>query len=172
MPLGFRISVKGKDLLDDLQALAQKAPELLIPATAQVAQYVQQQIISDLRAEPGPPRYPIRWKSERQRRYVMAKLRRENNLPYRRTHALSRAWTVEISLRRDGTVLTVRNPSDVAQFVYGPHQQPFHEDTGWQTLRRNPRDRDYMRQYDRQITDLMTREYYAVLNQYFKKRRQ
>ncbi len=114
MPLGFRISVKGKDLLDDLQALAQKAPELLIPATAQVAQYVQQQIISDLRAEPGPPRYPIRWKSERQRRYVMAKLRRENNLPYRRTHALSHFSTLCGPMEAE----TTSPPPDVHQFFH------------------------------------------------------
>ena len=35
---------------------------------------------------------PFAWSSEKQRKFVMAKLRRENNLPYSRTQQLRRGW--------------------------------------------------------------------------------
>lgn len=82
-----------------------------------------------LQTEPGPPQYPIRWKSERQRRFVMWLLRTLGNLPYVRTHALSQAWIVRVLFNqkdRGGTV-ELSNPAEAAPFVYGPHQQPYHE---------------------------------------------
>lgn len=84
-----------------------------------------------LRREPPRPTYPLRWKSAKQRRYVMAKLRRENNLPYRRTHVLAQSWDIRVTFNRSGGTISAENPTDYAGFVYGPQQQPFHEDTGW-----------------------------------------
>lgn len=47
-------------------------------------------------AETGKPvTYPIDWDSPKQRRFVMAKLRRENNLPYRRTGRYEASWKVK-----------------------------------------------------------------------------
>lgn len=47
-------------------------------------------------SETGKPvEYPVQWDSEKQRKFVMAKLRRENNLPYRRTGAYERSYIVE-----------------------------------------------------------------------------
>lgn len=44
-------------------------------------------------SEEGKPiRYPVQWDSERQKRFVIAKLRRENNLPYARSHRYRLSW--------------------------------------------------------------------------------
>lgn len=41
--------------------------------------------VRDRMAVTGDPiTYPVQWDSDKQRRYVMAKLRKENNLPYQR----------------------------------------------------------------------------------------
>jgi hypothetical protein len=89
---------------------------------------------------PGPVRYPIQWTSERQRRYVMAKLRRERNLPYRRTHALVRGWKVPKYIDKRGGLLTVTHPWKKVGYVVGDPQRPamqqrFHAITGWPTAR-------------------------------------
>lgn len=87
---------------------------------------------SRLRAEPGRPRYPLAWASEKQRRYVMAKLRRQGNLPYRRTHGLVKAWEAVGAINPDGGTITAHNPAGMAGYVYAPFfQQPFHAVTGW-----------------------------------------
>lgn len=91
-------------------------------------------LLEELRKEPGPPKYPLRWASAKQRRFVMAKLRRENNLPYTRTHALVRGYRVVLDVKDDGGVFLVENESAVARYVVGDDQQPFHIDTGWRGL--------------------------------------
>lgn len=94
-----------------------------------------QAMLVDLKTEPGKPTYPLRWKSERQRRFVMAKLRRENNLPYRRTHDLSRAWRIVALIPELGVAeIILVNDTPYAQFVQGQYQQPYHIDTGWQNV--------------------------------------
>lgn len=83
---------------------------------------------------PGRVSYPIRWTSEKQRRYVMAKLRREGNLPYRRTGNLAEQW----SGSQVGNQVIIANEARdsstgefYAQFVIGDFQQRFHRNTGW-----------------------------------------
>lgn len=89
----------------------------------------------ELMHQPGRPKYPIRWASEKQRKYVMAKLSREGNLPYRRTMKLARRWRIRAALTLVDGQVYMENPSEIAQWVYGDrigqHQQPFHKDTGW-----------------------------------------
>lgn len=86
---------------------------------------VRSQMLKRLRTEPGRPDYPIQWTSEKQRRFVMAKLTRENNLPYQRTHATSQAWGVSVTFGRDGGVITLENALPHSIYVYGPRQQRF-----------------------------------------------
>ena len=61
----------------------------------------EQKTRATLQQEPGPVRYPIRWTSGRQRRYVFAKiLKRDshgNIIPYKRTGKLAKAWIVEVN---------------------------------------------------------------------------
>lgn len=59
--------------------------------------------------------YPVKWDSERQRRYVLALLRSQNNLPYRRTDELPRGWTIE----KLDKGYRLYNPSSAAVYVYG-----------------------------------------------------
>jgi hypothetical protein len=119
----------------------------------------QAQTRATLQTQPGSPKYPIRWTSERQRKFVMAKLRREGNLPYRRTGKLVAQWAVDVDIdqitRRErffiallnflakvtaataptppasDVIVRIANPSPVEQYVTGIHQQGFHKDTGW-----------------------------------------
>lgn len=126
-----------QDINDLILKHMNKVPGLTRGFVTKLVNARRRLILERLQTEPGPPQYPIRWKSERQRRYVMWLLRALGNLPYVRTHALSQAWVVRVLFNqkdRGGTV-EIANPSDVAQFVYGPHQQPYHIDTGWENYR-------------------------------------
>jgi hypothetical protein len=61
-------------------------------------------------SEEGKPiTYPVQWDSERQRRYVMAKLRKENNVPYRRTGLYAAGWKTERTAY--GAKLSNRHPA-------------------------------------------------------------
>lgn len=75
-------------------------------------------------AKPPRPKYPLRWKSARQRRFVMAKLRRENNLPYQPTGELLKAYDLLLDTKTDNGVLTLVNKSPIARFVVGDDAQP------------------------------------------------
>ena len=114
-----------------------------------IAEYTSAEVQPFLIDELGyyPPRrqypadYPLEWTSERQRKFVMAKLRRENNIPYRRTYRLRAGWRVGLSRVGGGFAFRVENASDYAQFVVGSlakdtsraqaYQQQFHRKTGW-----------------------------------------
>jgi hypothetical protein len=80
--------------------------------------------------EPGSPQYPIRWKSEKQRRAFFATNGFGRGVPSQRTGALARGWTVEID-DSDLIALDVFNREPHTAFVEGDEQQPFHIDTGW-----------------------------------------
>lgn len=94
--------------------------------------------LAELQTEPPAAKHPIEWASDKQRKFVMAKLRRENNLPYRRTGKLAKMWVVELR----GNVIVIENLSAIGKYVYGSlaqdrsaalrFQQPFHKNTGWQ----------------------------------------
>lgn len=126
-----------QDINDLILIHMDKVPGLTRGFVTKLARERRTLILQRLRQEPGKPRYPLRWKSERQRRYVMWLLRSTGNLPYERSHKLARGWEVSVTFNqkdRGGTV-TLYNPSDIAQYVYGPSQQPYHADTGWPLLR-------------------------------------
>jgi hypothetical protein len=85
-----------------------------------------------LQVKPGSPRYPLDWQSDKQRRYVMAKLRRENNLPYKRTDKLINSYDVELADDTSGgAILSVVNTDPKARFVVGDDAQRMHMQTGW-----------------------------------------
>lgn len=119
------------DVLGAIDTQLQKTPGLMQTAFKREVGRIRSQMLAELRIEPGKPKYPIRWTSARQRRAVMAKLRKAGNLPYQRTHELSRGWRVEYTETADGGILTARNDSQIASFVEWTDQQGFHKDTGW-----------------------------------------
>lgn len=50
-------------------------------------------ITEDMREPGSPVTYPIQWDSEKQRRFVMAKLKKDNDLPYTRKGDYVQGWT-------------------------------------------------------------------------------
>lgn len=71
-----------------------------------------------MRTPGSTPTYPIKWDSDKQRRYVLAMLREADNLPYRRTNALPRAW--DIQKLPNGYRLF--NPEQAAVYIYGNYE--------------------------------------------------
>ena len=119
------------DILEAISDQIGRTPRLMQTAYKRQLSRLRSQILADLRQEPGKPRYPLRWKSERQRRFVMAKLSREGNLPYQRTHRLSKGWDIVFTDTADGGVMSAFNETPYARFVQGDDAQPFHLDTNW-----------------------------------------
>jgi len=100
-----------------------------------------------------PPRknMSVRWKSERQRRYVRARVK----LPYRRTGWLAKQWFITPTA---GARVVVRNKARYAAFVYGKAQQPFHKDRGWKRADEEARKLVYNRAVMREVARIIERE--------------
>ena len=149
MPVRARIGIKGRGILNNIAHLRQLNSALvkaaLLATGTTVKRAVEQSAIVQ---EPGPPKYPIRWKSEKQRRAFFATDGFGGGIPYKRTHQLVAAWKVEVIARRDESVLIIENEANAAQYVYGPDQQPFHADTGWPELKKSKRDRSGFTEFD------------------------
>lgn len=104
-----------------------------------------------------PPRnkgMKMRWKSEKQRKYVLMMLRKRKNLPYQRTSDLAKGWinralvdvrmgtiritTLNVAESRDMSGRVVRYQRFVSGDIgtkienYAEPIQPFHADRGWQ----------------------------------------
>lgn len=131
-------SVQIEIPLDILQAINEQisaTPRLMQVAYDRATQRLRSRLLQELQTEPGPVVYAdnghLRWKSEKQRRYVMALLRSTGNLPYQRTHELSKAWHVDPIELDGGGGFSVYNTSSIIQYVEGDSAQPFHLDTGW-----------------------------------------
>jgi hypothetical protein len=80
---------------------------------------------------PGSPVYPIRWKSERQRKAFFASKGFGRGVPTRRRNVIIRAWEVKLGTRPGGGSVTLYNPQDAWVFLQGDQAQPFHLDTGY-----------------------------------------
>lgn len=126
----------GDEWLRDLQqvhaVLGDKVEQY---ARREVRPFVSQRVDKTLRREPRqrtwPNDYPLEWESRRQQRYVMAKLRREGNLPYRRTHQFIHGWHVVATYTNGLSSIAIFHDSDIEQYVTGRRQQRFHTITGW-----------------------------------------
>jgi len=132
-------------------------------AVPQTAGVIRTQVVKPMLEKLGiyPPRWigmKMRWKSAKQRRYVMMKLRAEGNLPRKRTFKLRQGWvsTVEVDTKNGAIKVTVENTAtspdsrgrmtryqpfvsgDIGLGVsrrsmqrYDKPIQPFHKDRGW-----------------------------------------
>jgi hypothetical protein len=83
---------------------------------------------------PGPVHKPIRWASEKQRRFVMAQVRRYG--PWvRESHSLSQRMLASWTVRAESdTRVVVGNKATYGPWVQGAdYQQPMHKATGWVT---------------------------------------
>jgi hypothetical protein len=125
----------------------------------QSLQQWQTQFLAQLQQEPGSPKYPIRWTSERQRRAFFATDGFGRGIPTKRSHALSQAWQVIVNVEQitrfqvftnsliaflaqfkiteaptpppPTIIVDVSNPVSYERYVEGENQQGFHKDTGW-----------------------------------------
>ena len=83
---------------------------------------------------PGAVRYPIQWTSDRQRRYVMAMLREQDNLSYKRTGETVNSIHFKYGQGGGSDYVAAETESPYAPFVVGQYQQKFHRNTGWKTI--------------------------------------
>ena len=135
MRLTFTVQTDLTDLRERYEYLLNLKREFFKEIQRKDLPVFQKRVDQLMNVAPASPKYPLRWNSERQRKYVMAKLRRERNLPYRRTGRVLQ-WRLE-AVRSDpmnngGTLdIELRNDVPYAKYVYGDRQQLFHSDTGW-----------------------------------------
>lgn len=118
------VKTRGAELVrDGLEDLTKE-----VPLISRKRIYESMLGVRKILSTPAPkPTYPLRWASERQRRYVIAMLKAQGNLPYRRTNQMPRGWVIE----RTETGYRIYNTNDAAVHVYGNYegarQQPMHE---------------------------------------------
>lgn len=111
MPSRFYIKVHGQLVRQGLENFSEE-----IPQVGRRRIYLRMLRVKTRLSQTAPkPTYPIEWDSEKQKKFVLAKLRKEHNLPYRRTGKTQRGWT--LTSLEDGYRLANEEPA--AFFVYG-----------------------------------------------------
>lgn len=95
---------------------------------------VNHPMLREISAEPAQWKSERRWKSKKQMRFVMAMLRKANNLPYKRTHTLVKQWHIRFHWRGDAGEMLLENLSPIMRYVQGDDQQPMHADSRWPQL--------------------------------------
>lgn len=113
----------------DLVAQSPRAVDALVNRS--IRGDVTTRIVRRLSVTPGAVKYPIRWKTERQRRAFFATNGFGRGIPTKRTGAVQAGWDVAWNVTGGAGNAVVFNPVEYAQFVYTPDQQPFHTFTGW-----------------------------------------
>jgi hypothetical protein len=107
----INITASVKEAIEKMKRIPRRLEETTLPILRDSSDLIRR-----IMARPGlQVRYPIRWDSPKQRRYVIAKLRREGNLPHQRTGAHANAW--ETQDLANGSV--VQNIGHKAVFLYG-----------------------------------------------------
>lgn len=86
----FKVEIESSKFKNLLNTFVEKFSK---SATDEIEATVKE-IQSQMQVPGKPVTYPIQWDSDKQRMFVMAKLRRENNLPYKRTGAYVNGWKV------------------------------------------------------------------------------
>ena len=132
------VLIDDSDLVETITAIDRHDQSVSKAAAKSVTEW-HPEAMQSLQTYPGKPSYPLRWFSEKQRIVVLAKLRKMykarkgGTIAYVRTGTLARQWSMSLLTenREPAGNVTVWNLTSYAKYVYGPRQQPFHEDTGW-----------------------------------------
>lgn len=119
------------DIIDAIIKNAGNLPKLMETAVKRQESRIKSRLLKQLRTEPGSPKYPIQWSSDRQRKAYFASNGFGGGIPYQRTGKLVRAWKVEFVHSDGGLAIVAENPVASARYVIGDAQQPFHKITGW-----------------------------------------
>lgn len=145
-------------LLQELRETIADAPKNLRPVFEQNSRRVREQIETEMRKPAGPPDYPIRWKSERQRKAFFASNGFGRGIPTRRTGTYIQGWKVifrglNVS---DGVVIELVNPVSYSDYVGGGNAQPFHID-------RWPQAVDVVVKYEEELFSTLVVSWFAVV---------
>lgn len=127
------LTVNNIDIIHEYEKVLSSAQDFVNDSAIRTMTRIEPEILQRLQLEPGPVARPIVWTSARQRRFVMAAIRRGDiQSPYQRTHLLSRSWKV-IGYIQAGAplVFTVTNDAPAFDYVEGVYQQGWHKTTGW-----------------------------------------
>lgn len=155
----IRVNVQiDADVLDAIADAALRSPKLMQVAFNRQTTRLRRRILDELTTEPPKPTYPLRWRSERQRRFVMAKLREEGNLPYQRTGALLDGYAVRFVAEGNGGALQITNDTPYAEYVVGDSAQPFHLDNGWVQVA------DVVAQYEPIVEEALIQTWWTVVS--------
>lgn len=112
MPVQMTVKATGAEIVR--KGLADLEAE--IPKIARRDIYDMMREVRSIMRTPGRrPTYPIQWDSDKQRRYVLALLRSQDNLPYQRTDELPSGWDIE----RTGHGYRLFNRAPQAVYLYG-----------------------------------------------------
>lgn len=147
------------DVLIALKEAIKQSPSIVNTAfeRALSRKRIKQNMLDDIRNAPEKPKYPIRWKTERQRRAFFATDGFGKGIPYQRTGGLQRSWRVTTRTTTAAGVLALETDVKSAIYVQGDYAQPFHLDSGW------PQVSDVVAKYDPILTDTLIDVWYSVL---------
>jgi hypothetical protein len=110
-----------KKVFEELTKQVANAPTTMnIYTTTVIRKEVENFVVRKLVTVNIPkPTYPLVWRSPKQRRRVMAKLRKEGNLPFRRKGDLQKRWKVTAVRDRSASLIAVSNDSEILEYVAG-----------------------------------------------------
>lgn len=134
----FKLEIDSKDL----QALLKRIDNNIVRSVSRMQLLMKGQqgrialkAIKRLGEIPGPPQYPIRWKSERQRRAFFASKGFGRGVPTKRKNVIIKGWYADVRADTFGGAITLKNPHSEWVFLQGSFAQPFHIDTGYTQLK-------------------------------------
>lgn len=107
------------------------SPKLMERAMKRQQGRLKTRALKIVRVKPGKVKYPIKWKSERQRRAFFATNGFGGGIPSTRTDKLINSWDATFEFTESGGAFILENDDPKYRFVEGEDQQPFHVITGW-----------------------------------------
>lgn len=116
----FTVSFDDTVFKELSQQIAAAPNTMNIYATRTIRKEVEAYVVRNLvTVSIRRPSYPLVWRSPKQRRAVMAKLRKKGNLPYQRSGELQKRWKVTSTSGRDSSIIAVDNDSEILEYVWG-----------------------------------------------------
>jgi hypothetical protein len=122
------------DIIQAIEGTLKIAPGLMKTAYKRNVGRLRSRILATLKVEPKKPSYPLRWKSDRQRRAFFATNGFGGGIPYQRSGKLLASYDVQVNDIGDGGIISITNSDPKARFVIGDDAQPMHIDTGWRQV--------------------------------------
>lgn len=132
MTVRFEVLIDD-DIIQAYRDLADDYPVVSRRAFRGELERVLKPALDLLKKEPGPPVYPIRWKTERQRRAFFATHGFGRGIPASRSQppVVLEGWSLEVSGTGFDLDVSLGNDVPWARYVQGDDAQPFHLDTGY-----------------------------------------